>query len=128
MILNRVQIFVLAALLGGGGICCGQPILVETEAFDEPGGWLLDTQFIETMGSPYRIAHGLGTPVEVGLLTTGNISTSGSSGEADLAIPISGPKGGATVYVVASKSEGEWIFSTLVVGLKEGGERINLLE
>ena len=28
------------------------------------GGWKLDTQFIETMGSPYLLAHGLGQPVD----------------------------------------------------------------
>lgn len=38
-------------------------VLVEAESFKTPGGWVLDTQFIETMGSPYLMAHGLGTPV-----------------------------------------------------------------
>ena len=28
------------------------------------GGWELDTQFIEIMGSPYLLAHGLGVPVK----------------------------------------------------------------
>lgn len=40
-----------------------QEVLVEAESFSEPGGWELDTQFIETMGSPYLLAHGLGNPV-----------------------------------------------------------------
>lgn len=38
-------------------------LLIEAEQFADPGGWQVDTQFIETMGSPYLIAHGLGTPV-----------------------------------------------------------------
>jgi hypothetical protein len=38
-------------------------MLVEAESFDTPGGWKLDTQFIREMGSPYMLAHGLGTPV-----------------------------------------------------------------
>jgi hypothetical protein len=37
--------------------------LVEAEQFAEKGGWQVDTQFIESMGSPYLIAHGLGKPV-----------------------------------------------------------------
>lgn len=41
----------------------GQDLLVEAESFDQHGGWKLDTQFIETMGSPYLLAHGLGKPV-----------------------------------------------------------------
>ena len=39
-------------------------ILLETEAFADHGGWKLDTQFIREMGSPYLLAHGLGTPVQ----------------------------------------------------------------
>ena len=39
-------------------------LLVEAESFAQPGGWSLDTQFIELMGSPYLIAHGLGQPVK----------------------------------------------------------------
>ena len=38
-------------------------ILLEAESFEAHGGWKLDTQFIEEMGSPYLLAHGLGTPV-----------------------------------------------------------------
>ncbi len=38
-------------------------ILVEAESFSDRGGWKLDTQFIEIMGSPYLLAHGLGNPV-----------------------------------------------------------------
>lgn len=39
-------------------------VLVEAESFRDPGGWVLDTQFIEIMGSPYLMAHGLGEPVQ----------------------------------------------------------------
>src|SRR5438874_3464862 len=44
-------------------------VLVEAESFDEPGGWVLDTQFIEIMGSPYLLAHGLGEPVKDAVTT-----------------------------------------------------------
>ena len=51
-------------------------MLIEAESFDQAGGWVLDTQFIELMGSPYLLAHGLGRPVtdattEVEIPTTG---------------------------------------------------------
>lgn len=39
-------------------------LLVEAETFHSRGGWTLDAQFVDTMGSPYLLAHGLGTPVE----------------------------------------------------------------
>lgn len=38
-------------------------LLIEAESFTTPGGWKLDTQFIDEMGSPYLLAHGIGTPV-----------------------------------------------------------------
>ncbi len=38
-------------------------IFLETEAFEDWGGWVGDTQFMDQMGSPYLLAHGLGNPV-----------------------------------------------------------------
>ncbi len=38
-------------------------LFVEAESFADHGGWKLDTQFIDEMGSPYLLAHGLGKPV-----------------------------------------------------------------
>jgi hypothetical protein len=70
----------------------------------------------------------IGIPVEEGLFVTGNINVSGPSGQADLSIPIYGPEGKATIYAVAKKSAGRWIFSTLVVEMKDARQRINLLE
>jgi hypothetical protein len=35
-------------------------ILLEAEQFEEFGGWVLDQQFMDVMGSPYLLAHGLG--------------------------------------------------------------------
>lgn len=37
--------------------------MVEAESFDDPGGWLIDQQFMDQMGSPFLLAHGLGKPV-----------------------------------------------------------------
>ena len=46
------------------GTTQAQQVLIEAESFRDHGGWKLDTQFIETMGSPYLLAHGLGRSVE----------------------------------------------------------------
>ncbi|MCA9187000.1 MAG: FAD-dependent oxidoreductase, partial [Planctomycetales bacterium] len=43
--------------------CRAESILIEAESFEHSGGWSLDTQFIQQMGSPYLLAHGLGKPV-----------------------------------------------------------------
>ena len=39
-------------------------VLVEAEGFDQHGGWVLDQQFMDLMGSPFLLAHGMGTPVD----------------------------------------------------------------
>jgi hypothetical protein len=38
-------------------------VLVETEGFRNLGGWVIDQQFMDQMGSPFVLAHGLGVPV-----------------------------------------------------------------
>ncbi len=38
-------------------------VLVEAEGFRALGGWVVDAQFIDQMGSAYLLAHGLGSPV-----------------------------------------------------------------
>ena len=38
-------------------------LLVEAESFENKGGWVVDQQFMDLMGSPYLMAHGLGDPV-----------------------------------------------------------------
>ena len=38
-------------------------IFVEAESFAEKGGWKTDQQFMDQMGSPYLLAHGMGIPV-----------------------------------------------------------------
>lgn len=44
-------------------VASAETVFLETEAFDDWGGWVNDTQFMDQMGSPYLLAHGLGTPV-----------------------------------------------------------------
>lgn len=40
-----------------------QNVMIEAEAFDDLGGWFVDQQFMDIMGSPFLLAHGMGTPV-----------------------------------------------------------------
>ena len=44
--------------------CCNGKIFVEAEGFKDYGGWSLDSQFTESMGSSYLLAHGFGVPVD----------------------------------------------------------------
>lgn len=69
----------------------------------------------------------LGAPIEEGWLLSGSINVAGSSGDADLAVPISGPKGTGKVSVAAHKSGGTWNYSTMQAVIDSTGERIDLL-
>ena len=41
-----------------------QTVLLEAESFQDKGGWFIDQQSMDVMGSPYLIAHGMGKPVK----------------------------------------------------------------
>jgi hypothetical protein len=74
-----------------------------------------------------EVALRLGQPIEPGWFVSGNISVSGPSGDADLSIPITGPKGKGTIYVVAKKSAGEWTYSRMEVEVEGQPGRVDLL-
>ena len=84
-------------------------------------------QAIEVVQSHPAAVRALGEPVESGFFVTGSISTSGASGRADFQIPVSGSRDKGTLYVVATKSEGAWHFSTLELVTKQYPDRIDLL-
>ncbi len=80
----------------------------------------------KAQGSP-AVIRSLGEPIKEGFLVFGSIHVNGPSGEADIAIPIAGPKGSGTIYAVATKSVGKWHFRVLEVGVKGSEGRIDLL-
>ena len=61
MRLMRVVGFAGAAAFAGA--VQAATILVEAESFKDKGGWAVDQQFMDQMGSPFLLAHGLGSPV-----------------------------------------------------------------
>jgi hypothetical protein len=56
-------ILLTAALLCTVHASAADDYLLEAESFTDKGGWVVDQQFMDQMGSPYLMAHGLGTPV-----------------------------------------------------------------
>ena len=63
-----------------------------------------------------QVAALVGTPVEPGFFTSGTINVENRSGDADLHIPLHGPKGEATLDVVARKRDGVWVYESMRVG------------
>jgi len=58
-----IALFASAEMLSAADPEPRLPVLVEAEGFAETGGWVVDPQFMDQMGSPYLLAHGLGVPV-----------------------------------------------------------------
>jgi hypothetical protein len=63
MLTNLKHILFLLVLVSPLDALAANAVLVEAESFDDHGGWVLDTQFIDNMGSPYLLAHGMGRPL-----------------------------------------------------------------
>ncbi|MEO9473993.1 MAG: FAD-dependent oxidoreductase [Cyclobacteriaceae bacterium] len=59
----RLARFLLVGLLFIHASSKAQDVLIEAESFIDKGGWVVDPQFVEQMGSPYLMAHGMGVPV-----------------------------------------------------------------
>ena len=87
---NRLAI--LTSLLAAAQLTttAADQVWVEAESFKYRGGWMLDTQFISIMGSPYLLAHGLGRPVK------------------DATTSVDGIEGQVTVWVRAKNWVGPW--------------------
>jgi len=62
--MNRIICFLFLLIPFWGFGRSVPSVLVEAESFAHPGGWVVDQQFIPSMGSPYLLAHGMGEPVE----------------------------------------------------------------
>ena len=59
----------------------------------------------------------LGTPIEVGWMVSGELSTENGRSTADLKVPLDGPTRAATLHIQAhADGSGEWTWDTLKVG------------
>jgi hypothetical protein len=73
-----------------------------------------------------QVRERLGEPIKPAWLISGQLNVSGSTGNANLSIPISGPRGRALIRAVAQKN-GVWRFSSLEVDLEGQPGKIDLL-
>ncbi len=63
---NTFLLLVLFAILrsvSAGETLPKETLFLEAEGFDTKGGWVVDQQYMDQMGSPVLLAHGLGRPV-----------------------------------------------------------------
>ena len=74
-----------------------------------------------------QVIEALGEPIEPGWWVTGSAETNTTSGYADFAFPVSGPKNAGKLYVVAVKSAGLWEIQRIELEVDGRSSRIPLL-
>jgi hypothetical protein len=74
-----------------------------------------------------QVREQIGEPIRTGWLISGKMNVSGSSGNANLWIPVSGPRGRGAIRAVAHKNAGVWFFTCLQVTIEGRSSPIDLL-
>jgi Cytochrome oxidase complex assembly protein 1 len=74
-----------------------------------------------------QVPAALGEPIQFAWIVSGQLNVNGSTGSANLSIPLSGPRARGTIHAVAYKSGGVWRFAKLDVGIAGKLESIDLL-
>jgi hypothetical protein len=74
-----------------------------------------------------QVREQIGEPMTAAWFIFGQLNVNGSTGTANLSIPISGPKGKGSIRAVAYKSAGVWRFTYLQVSIDGRPGSIDLL-
>ena len=74
-----------------------------------------------------QVRDQIGEPIQPAWLISGDLHVSSSTGNANLSIPIAGPRGRGVIRAVASKSAGVWRFTYLQVNVVGQRSSIDLL-
>lgn len=62
--MNKIFLFLILALYCSAIQAQNNALFIEAESFDNKGGWMTDQQFMDQMGSPFLMAHGMGVIVK----------------------------------------------------------------
>jgi len=70
----------------------------------------------------------LGEPIEANGMFQGNIRYKDEEGNADIKVPVKGPKGEATLLIIAVMNDDVWTYNTMEVTISDSNKKIDLLE
>ena len=73
-----------------------------------------------------RVADLFGSPIQNSGSIHGSISEQGVSGDADLVIPIAGPRAKGFLFASARRGNGKWNFYSLAVQVNGSSETVTL--
>jgi len=83
---------------------------------------------METLTKNELVIEILGEPIETNGNIEGKVSYNNEDGNVDLKVPVKGPKGEATLIVIAEKKDGEWVYHIMEVSINDTNEKIDLLD
>ncbi len=84
-------------------------------------------QAMATATANPQVRAQIGEPIKAAWMVSGQLNVSGSSGNANLSIPLSGSRGKGVLRAVAKKSSGVWRFTYLQVSVEGQPGNIDLL-
>jgi hypothetical protein len=119
--------FVPVAVLSGVALLAGFVFAVVSLVFGVTKSSDAYQEALSRAKASPAVISALGSPIKEGFYVSGSINVSGPSGDAKLAIPVSGPKGEGTIYLEAKKSADVWSYSLLLVQVGQTKQRIDLL-
>lgn len=105
-------------VLGSGGLFFGI-----TNMFKSSGAYIAT---MEQVRSDPMAVEVLGQPVEAGLLVTGQVSTGGLEGKAEMAFSVEGPKAGGMVFSKAIREDGKWRLLNVILVVPEVGAPMDI--
>ena len=84
-------------------------------------------QALAQAASNSQVRLQIGEPLKPAWLLSGQLNVSGSTGNANLSIPISGPRGKGTIRAIANKTGRVWRFTYLQISVDGHPASIDLL-
>ncbi|MDQ6531836.1 cytochrome c oxidase assembly factor Coa1 family protein [Flavobacterium sp. LHD-85] len=73
------------------------------------------------------VVEKLGSPIETDGMVSGNVTSTNDVRTCDVQVPLKGPKGKATLFVVGEK-RGKWKYREMSVYIESTNEKIDLLQ
>lgn len=73
------------------------------------------------------VVEKLGSPIETDGMVSGNVTSNNNVRTCDVQVPIKGPKGKGTLFVVGEK-RGKWKYTEMSVYIQNTDEKIDLLQ
>lgn len=81
---------------------------------------------LATVRADQRVVAALGEPIEDKDMISGSFNNSTNRRSIMVMVPLSGPKGRASLVLAAAQRDGPWQFNTLMVTIEAGSQIIDL--